>query len=102
MGREGIEENGRLDRPMRDYQRSRLRGGGSGRELERAISINRDGAARLANVANETFHFLYVSTDYVFDGAKHDAYDKTDIAAQLNAYGAALPAKPPSWRCIRL
>jgi dTDP-4-dehydrorhamnose reductase len=59
-------------------------------EVGRAFSINRDGAAALANVAwRRNIPFLHVSTDYVFDGAKQDAYDETDIAAPLNTYGAS-------------
>ena len=31
--------------------------------------------------------FIYVSTDYVFDGAKKSAYDESDRPAPLNVYG---------------
>jgi dTDP-4-dehydrorhamnose reductase len=59
-------------------------------EVGKAFSINRDGAAALADVAwQRNIPFLHLSTDYVFDGAKQDAYDETDIAAPLNAYGAS-------------
>jgi dTDP-4-dehydrorhamnose reductase len=59
-------------------------------EVGKAFNINRDGAAALADVAwQRNIPFLHVSTDYVFDGAKQDAYDETDIAAPLNAYGAS-------------
>lgn len=59
-------------------------------EVERAFSINRDGAAALADIAwQRNIPFVHLSTDYVFDGAKQDAYDETDIPAPLNAYGAS-------------
>ncbi|MCK1716789.1 dTDP-4-dehydrorhamnose reductase [Bradyrhizobium sp. 141] len=59
-------------------------------EATKAFSINRDGAAALADVAWQmNIPFLHVSTDYVFDGAKPDAYDENDIPAPLNVYGAS-------------
>src|SRR5262249_32915288 len=33
--------------------------------------------------------FVHVSTDYVFDGTKRDAYDESDVPAPLNVYGAS-------------
>ena len=59
-------------------------------ERGRAFSINRDGAAALANVAwQRNIPFVHVSTDYVFDGAKQGAYDEADIPAPLSVYGAS-------------
>lgn len=59
-------------------------------EVTRAFSINRDGAAVLADIAwQRNIPFVHLSTDYVFDGAKQGAYDETDIPAPLNAYGAS-------------
>lgn len=59
-------------------------------EVGKAFSINRDGAAALADVAwHRKIPFVHLSTDYVFDGAKQDAYDETDVPAPLNAYGAS-------------
>ncbi|WP_271511890.1 dTDP-4-dehydrorhamnose reductase [Bradyrhizobium sp. CCBAU 11357] len=59
-------------------------------EAARAFSINRDGAAALADVAWQlNIPLIHLSTDYVFDGAKPDAYDESDIPAPLNVYGAS-------------
>jgi len=59
-------------------------------ETGKAFSINRDGAAALADIAwQRNIPFVHLSTDYVFDGAKHEAYDETDVPAPLNAYGAS-------------
>lgn len=59
-------------------------------EVTRAFSINRDGAAVLADIAwQRNIPFVHLSTDYVFDGAKQGAYDETDVPAPLNAYGAS-------------
>jgi dTDP-4-dehydrorhamnose reductase len=59
-------------------------------ERARAFSINRDGAAALGDVAwHMNIPLIHLSTDYVFDGAKSDAYDETDIPAPLNVYGAS-------------
>ena len=59
-------------------------------EMARAFSVNRDGAAALADVAwQKNIPLIHHSTDYVFDGSKPDAYDESDIPAPLNAYGAS-------------
>lgn len=59
-------------------------------EMAKAFSVNRDGAAALANVAWQmNIPLIHHSTDYVFDGSKPDAYDENDIPAPLNAYGAS-------------
>jgi dTDP-4-dehydrorhamnose reductase len=59
-------------------------------EAAKVFSINRDGAAALANVAWQmNIPLIHLSTDYVFDGAKPDAYDESDIPAPLNVYGAS-------------
>ncbi|MDA9409898.1 dTDP-4-dehydrorhamnose reductase [Bradyrhizobium sp. CCBAU 45384] len=59
-------------------------------EVGKAFRINRDGAAALANIAwQRNIPFVQVSTDYVFDGRKQDAYDEADVPAPLNAYGAS-------------
>lgn len=53
-----------------------------------ALTINRDGAARLAAAAQRmSVPFLHVSTDYVFDGTKSSPYREDDAPAPLNAYG---------------
>ena len=59
-------------------------------EVAKAFSVNRDGAAALADVAWQmNIPFVHLSTDYVFSGTKPDAYDESDIPAPLNVYGAS-------------
>ncbi|MCK1335492.1 dTDP-4-dehydrorhamnose reductase [Bradyrhizobium sp. 38] len=59
-------------------------------EPAKVFSINRDGAAALADVAWQmNIPLIHLSTDYVFDGAKPDAYEESDIPAPLNVYGAS-------------
>jgi dTDP-4-dehydrorhamnose reductase len=55
-----------------------------------AYAVNRDGAANLAAAcAARRIPLLHVSTDYVFDGRKSEAYRETDLAAPLGIYGAS-------------
>jgi dTDP-4-dehydrorhamnose reductase len=57
-------------------------------EPELAFSINRDGAANLANAClQQEIPLLHVSTDYVFDGSKPSPYDESDPVAPLGVYG---------------
>jgi dTDP-4-dehydrorhamnose reductase len=57
-------------------------------EPERAFSINRDGAARLAAAAAKfRIPLVHVSTDYVFDGTKPSPYLEEDVASPLSIYG---------------
>ncbi|WP_092293224.1 dTDP-4-dehydrorhamnose reductase [Bradyrhizobium sp. Ghvi] len=59
-------------------------------EVGKAFSINRDGAAALADIAwQRNIPFVHLSTDFVFDGAKREAYDEADVPAPLNTYGAS-------------
>ncbi|MEY9183885.1 dTDP-4-dehydrorhamnose reductase [Bradyrhizobium sp. USDA 326] len=59
-------------------------------EVARAFNINRNAAAALANVAWQmNIPFIHISTDYVFDGAKSEAYEESDVPAPLNVYGAS-------------
>lgn len=59
-------------------------------EAAKAFGVNRDGAAALADIAWQmNIPLIHLSTDYVFDGAKADAYDESDIPAPLNVYGAS-------------
>ncbi|MHC4054765.1 dTDP-4-dehydrorhamnose reductase [Bradyrhizobium sp. 25ACV] len=59
-------------------------------EVGKAFSVNRDGAAALADVAwQRNIPLVHLSTDYVFDGAKSEAYDEADVPAPLNTYGAS-------------
>lgn len=57
-------------------------------EPERALAVNRDGAAALAAAAcRHGTPIIHVSTDYVFDGAKQEPYRETDHPAPETAYG---------------
>jgi dTDP-4-dehydrorhamnose reductase len=55
---------------------------------ELAFSVNRDGAANVANVARELqARLLFLSTDYVFDGKKTTPYEATDTRNPQSTYG---------------
>jgi dTDP-4-dehydrorhamnose reductase len=55
---------------------------------EAALAVNGPGAGNVAAAAAERgAAVVYVSSDYVFDGAKGSAYVETDQTAPLSAYG---------------
>ncbi|PCI62105.1 MAG: dTDP-4-dehydrorhamnose reductase [Kordiimonadales bacterium] len=55
---------------------------------ENALSVNTDGAATLAEIAADLdVPFLHLSTDYVFDGDKDEAYTESDAVGPTGAYG---------------
>jgi dTDP-4-dehydrorhamnose reductase len=55
---------------------------------EAATAVNRDGAGNVAAAAaGRGASVVYVSSDYVFDGAKGEPYVETDQPAPLSAYG---------------
>lgn len=57
-------------------------------EPEKAFSVNREGPANLAVYCREhDVPLIHVSTDYVFDGTKKDAYAEEDPVSPLGAYG---------------
>jgi dTDP-4-dehydrorhamnose reductase len=61
---------------------------GAEREPARAMAINADGTARVAQAAKQVrARLLYLSTDYVFDGRKTSPYEETDAAGPVNQYG---------------
>jgi dTDP-4-dehydrorhamnose reductase len=57
-------------------------------EPDRAMKVNAIGAKNVALAAREADAWLVaLSTDYVFDGEKGEAYDESDPPAPLGAYG---------------
>lgn len=57
-------------------------------EEDLATVINGQAAGELARIAKHlNVPIIHVSTDYVFDGSKPDAYLETDAVAPLGAYG---------------
>lgn len=57
-------------------------------DREMAFAVNRDGAGELAAAARASgVPIMHISTDYVFDGSKLDAYVETDATNPLGAYG---------------
>ena len=63
---------------------------GAEADLAAAISVNAVGVGHLARACRERGALLvHVSTDYVFDGAKREAYGEDDCPRPLNAYGVS-------------
>ena len=57
---------------------------------EKAFQVNAQGTQHVAAAAEGVgATFVYISTDYVFDGAKASAYGEEDPACPLNVYGAS-------------
>lgn len=55
-----------------------------------AYAINATAAGTLAEEARKlNAIFVHYSTDYVFDGSKHEAYEEDDAVAPMNVYGAS-------------
>jgi dTDP-4-dehydrorhamnose reductase len=57
---------------------------GAERDSATAHAVNEEGARNVAAAAERV---LYVSTDYVFDGAKGEPYVESDVPAPLQEYG---------------
>lgn len=59
-------------------------------QASEAFSVNAVGAFNVARSAAESgAKCVYISTDYVFDGAKDGPYVETDATAPVNVYGAS-------------
>jgi len=57
-------------------------------EPTKAFEVNACGAGRVARMCQERgIRHLYVSTDYVFDGEKHEPLDEDDQTGPVNLYG---------------
>jgi len=60
----------------------------SEREPDLAFAINRDGASGVAAAAAELgAPIIHLSTDYVFDGAKTNPYEESDLTSPQSIYG---------------
>jgi len=63
---------------------------GCERNPEEAYRVNAFGAANVASAcADVGARLLFISTDYVFDGAKRSGYTEWDAPRPLNVYGAS-------------
>ena len=57
-------------------------------EVEKAFQVNAIGALNVAKACNEIDAVnVYISTDYVFDGAKEEPYEEEDVPNPINVYG---------------
>jgi dTDP-4-dehydrorhamnose reductase len=57
---------------------------------DKAFAVNAFGTRNVAEAARRVgAHVVYVSTDYVFDGTKNDAYREWDATAPTSVYGAS-------------
>jgi dTDP-4-dehydrorhamnose reductase len=53
-----------------------------------ALAVNRDGAVKVAQIANEyRSRLLFISTDYVFDGRSNSPYQTDHARAPRSVYG---------------
>lgn len=60
------------------------------RDARLALQVNAWAAQQMALICREAdIPLLYVSTDYVFDGAKRTPYMESDLPNPLSAYGAS-------------
>ena len=68
-------------------------------EADRAIQVNRDGAAVLAaEAAKANLPLIHISTDYVFDGSASEPYDEE---REVNPQGAYARSKEAGERAVR-
>ena len=62
---------------------------GAESDPDRAHAVNAEGARNVAQAAERV---IYISTDYVFAGSKHEPYVESDPLDPLSAYGASKAA----------
>jgi len=63
---------------------------GAERDSKGAFLVNEEGTKNVIEAINsKECLFIYLSTDYVFDGNKKTAYTEEDAVNPLNAYGAS-------------
>ncbi|MDD4955585.1 MAG: dTDP-4-dehydrorhamnose reductase, partial [Candidatus Omnitrophica bacterium] len=60
---------------------------GAEKNAKEAFLINEEGTRNLTEAINKDCLFIYISTDYVFDGNKKTAYTEKDAVNPLNVYG---------------
>ncbi len=66
---------------------------GAEREPDRAMAVNARGTAFVARAAAAlNARLIYVSTDYVFDGAQTTPYREEDVPHPINVYGESKQA----------
>jgi dTDP-4-dehydrorhamnose reductase len=63
---------------------------GAEENYKEAFLVNVEGTRNvLSSLKTKDYLFVYISTDYVFDGNKKDCYNEQDIPHPLNQYGAS-------------
>mgnify|MGYP001799118028 CR=1 FL=1 len=57
-------------------------------QKEEAFLINADAVGELASICSDhQTRLIHISTDYVYDGSRHEALKEEDAVAPLNVYG---------------
>ena len=81
---------------------------GCERDPARAMAVNAEGTRRVADACRKAgARLLYLSTDFVFDGAKRTPYTEDDRPAPLSVYGRSklegerATVSVPGWTIVR-